>query len=166
MPVRVGGPAKGDAVLLIPGADDSPDVWDAVAERLHNSELRTVSIDSVAGLTDADVLAVLDELSIPWVNLVGNREGADIAWSLAARTFGRVVSLVAIDSGHPGAECPPVEVRTTVVVADPAMQAAANASSRWVYGDFRIVTLDSCASAPLDAAPSVATEIVMRTSAW
>ncbi|MGU3433476.1 alpha/beta fold hydrolase [Actinomycetes bacterium M1A6_2h] len=164
--VRVGGPDSGDVVLLIPGAGDPPNVWDAVVERLHNSDLRTVQVDTVEGLTDSGVLATLEELKIPWVNLVGHREGADIAWSLAARTFGRFVSLVAIDRGHPGADCPPVEVRTTVVVADPAVQSDADTSGRKVYGDCRIVTLDPCASAPLDAAPAVATEIVMRTSAW
>lgn len=164
--VRVGGPDSGDVVLLIPGAGDPDTVWDAVAQRLHNSDLRTVTIDSVDGLTDARVLATLDELKIPWVNLVGHREGADVAWSLAARTFGRFVSLVAIDRGHPGADCPPVEVRTTVVVSDPAKQPEADTSGRKVFGDFRIVTLDPCACAPVDAAPAVATEIVMRTSAW
>ena len=164
--VRVGGPDKGDAVLLVAGAGDPPGVWDAVVERLHNSELRTVSIGGDDPLVDADVIAVLDALNMPWVNLVGHRSGADVAWSVAARTFGRVVSLVAIDRGHPGGDCPPVEVRTTVVVADPAVQADADAAGRKVYGDFRVVTLEPCASAPVDAAASVATEIVMRTSTW
>lgn len=166
--LRVDGPDSGHAVMFLPASSDAVDSFDHIAERLVTSDLRTVVIEpSVLELGDADLLAVLDALKLAWVNLVGRGEGADLAWSLAARTFGRVSSLVVIDRGHPAVReeaCPAVELRTTMVVADPAAQPDASASSRFVYGDYRVITLD--AADPEAASAALATEIVMRTSAW
>lgn len=166
--VRVDGPDSGHAILLLPADGDAPDVFDDLAARLVTSDLRTVVVEPGPTPTDADLIALLDASSLPWVNVVGRGEGADRGWSLAARTFGRVSSLVVIDRGHPAvygdSACPAVELRTTMVVADPAAQQDATTSSRYVYGDYRVITLGG-----LDAAASaaaLATEIVMRTSAW
>jgi pimeloyl-ACP methyl ester carboxylesterase len=107
------------------------------------------------------------------VNLVGNGDGADVAWQLAARTFGRFVSLIVVNRGHPaipdgnGAvrapDCPPVELPTTVVVGDPVHREAAELSGRRVYSDFRVVGMDDGIVA---AGSQLATEIVLRTSTW
>lgn len=165
--VRLDGPDSGHAVLLLPAADDAADSFDDTATRLTTSDLRTVVLEPGADPSDTDLIALLDMLGLPWVNLVGRGAGADRAWSLAARTFGRVSSLVVIDRGHPatrGESCPAVELRTTMVVADPTFRDDASASSRYVYGDYRVITLD--AADPDAAAAALATEIVMRTSAW
>jgi len=166
--VRIDGPDSGHAVLLLPADDDGADVFDDTAARLTTSDLRTVTLEPGVSPNDTDLVALLDALGLPWVNLVGRGEGADRAWSLAARTFGRVSSLVVIDRGHPAVRddsgCPAVELRTTMVVVDPTFAEEASATSRYVYGDYRVVTLDS--STPDAAAAALATEIVMRTSAW
>lgn len=166
--VRVDGPDAGHAVLLLPDTSAAPDSFDDTASRLTTSDLRTVVVEPGVGLGDNDLIALLDALKMPWVNLVGRGDGADRAWSLAARTFGRVSSLVVIDRGHPAVHgdstCPAVELRTTMVVTEPSAQEAASASSRYVYGDYRVMPLDT--GDPAAAAAALATEVVMRTSAW
>ncbi|NIL79054.1 alpha/beta fold hydrolase [Rhodococcoides kroppenstedtii] len=166
--VRVDGPDSGHAVLLLPGSTGAPESFDDTASRLTTSDLRTIVVEPGVALGDSDLIALLDALGLPWVNLVGRGDGADRAWSLAARTFGRVSSLVVIDRGHPAVHgdtsCPAVELRTTMVVTDPSAQDDASASSRYVYGDYRVMPLDT--TDPSAAAAALATEIVMRTSAW
>ncbi|MDV7352413.1 alpha/beta hydrolase [Rhodococcus oxybenzonivorans] len=174
--VRLDGPASRHAVLLLPGAGDAPDVYDDVCARLHNSDLRTIVPESIEGLDDSSVMGLLDELKVGWVNLVGSREGAELAWTLAARQFGRFASLVVADRGHPAAPddkglvreagCPPVELPTTVMVGSPTRRAEADASGRFVYSDFRVVDLDGVTNVPASAAAALATEIVLRTSPW
>lgn len=174
--VRLGGPQSKHTVLLLPGAGDGPEVYDDVSERLHNSDLRTIAPESLSGLDETTVMALLDELTVGWVNLVGIREGAELAWNLAARQFGRFASLVVVDRGHPavadhggvvgGSACPPVELSTTVVVTDPARRAEADASGRLVYSDFRVVQLDGVTDVLATAAAELATEITLRTSPW
>ncbi|WP_072802129.1 alpha/beta fold hydrolase [Rhodococcoides yunnanense] len=174
--VRIAGPESRHAVLLLPGVGDSPDLYDGVAERLHNSDLRTVAVEDITGLDHDGVLAVLDELSLPWVHLVGSREGAELAWGLAARTFGRFASLVVCDRGHPAvaddrgvvlsADCPPVELPTTLMIGSSLRRASADGSGRVVYSEFRVVQLDGIANIPADATAELATEIVLRTSPW
>ncbi|OLT32766.1 hypothetical protein BJF84_01035 [Rhodococcus sp. CUA-806] len=174
--LRIAGPDSRHAVLMLPGLGDPPDLYDGVAERLHNSDLKTVAVEDIAGLDHSAVLAVLDELSLPWVHLVGTDEGAELAWTLAARTFGRIASLVVCDRGHPAvadqnglvlaADCPPVELPTTIVVGNSLGRAVADSSGRLVYGDFRVVQLDGVGKVPADATAELATEIVLRTSPW
>ncbi|MER5838302.1 hypothetical protein ABT116_48430, partial [Streptomyces sp. NPDC002130] len=112
--VRIDGPVSKHAVLLLPGKGDPVDLYDDVCERLHHSDLRTVAVESIENLDETSAVVLLDELNIAWVNLVGHREGADLAWLLAARQFGRFASLIAVDRGHPSASdiagVPPVEV--------------------------------------------------------
>ncbi|HEY5858604.1 MAG TPA: alpha/beta hydrolase [Aldersonia sp.] len=174
--VRVGGPESALVVVLLPASDDPATVYDAVCERLHNSGLRTVVIGAdEQPLNERAVLAVLDELGLAWVNLVGNRDGAEVAWLLAARTFGRFVSLIVMDRGHPAIadgqgrvlaeDCPAVEMPTTVLVGDPDYRDAAELSGRRVYSEFRVVQLPDGADVA-SASGELATEIVLRTSSW
>lgn len=174
--VRVDGPESRHAVLLLPGAGDAPDVFDDVCARLHNSDLRTYAVESVDGLTEAGLVGLLDELKLGWVNLVGSREGADLAWLLAARTFGRFASLVVADSSHPAVagprgpaqvtSCPAVELPTTLLIGTTTTRACADESGRRVFADFRVVELDGIDNVPAEAGHEMATEIVLRTSSW
>ncbi|MFD4182315.1 alpha/beta hydrolase [Rhodococcus sp. NPDC058514] len=167
--VRLDGPESAHVVLLLPGAGEDGLVFDAVCGRLHDSDLRTVVPDTIDGLDVAGVLALLDGLGLAYVNLAGNREGAALAWELAARTFGRFKSLVVADSAHPavaGGDCPAVEIPTTVLVGGPDARPDVDASSRHCYSDFRVVELGGIDSVPGEAAAAMATEISLRTSMW
>lgn len=167
--VRIDGPVSKHAVLLLPGKGDPVDLYDDVCERLHHSDLRTVAVESIENLDETSAVVLLDELNIAWVNLVGHREGADLAWLLAARQFGRFASLIAVDRGHPSASdiagVPPVEVPTTVVVGSGG-RAIADASGRFVYSDFRVTELPGVDDVVKSAPAELATEIVLRTSPW
>ncbi|RJO74798.1 alpha/beta hydrolase [Nocardia panacis] len=173
--VRVDGPESRHTVLLLPDAGDPVDIYDAVCARLHNSELRTVAVESIAGLDAAGVVAILDELNVPWANVAGRGAGATLAWQVAAGTMGRFVSLVVADRGHPAvpdaagtvvdAACRPVELPTTVLVTKALPVAVAEASARCVYGEFRTVTVDA-SNVVTEAGNELATEIVLRTSLW
>ncbi|MGW0045291.1 alpha/beta fold hydrolase [Rhodococcus sp. NPDC003348] len=167
--VRVDGPESAHVVLLLPGAGEDGSVFDAVCERLHGSDLRTVVPETIDGLDVAGVLALLDGLGLTYVNLAGNREGATLAWEAAARTFGRFKSLVVADSPHPavaGADCPAVEIPSTIVVGGPGGRPDADASGRRCRSDFRVVELDGVDSVPDAGAAAFATEISLRTSMW
>lgn len=167
--VRVGGPESAHIVVLLPGAGEDASVFDAVCDRLHDSDLRTVVPDGIDGLDVPALLALLDGLGLGYVNLAGNREGAALAWEAAARTFGRFKSLVVADSPHPavaGTDCPAVEIPATLLIADAAARADADASGRRCYSDFRVVQLDGVSSVPGDGAAAFATEISLRTSMW
>lgn len=174
--VRVDGPESAHVVTLLRASDDPVTIYDDVCARLHESGLRTVVIGAADGaLTEAAVIEVLDSLKLSWVNLVGNGDAAEVAWLLAARTFGRFVSLIVADRGHPsipdatgavrGADCPAVELPTTVLVGDPAQREAAELSGRKVYSDFRVVEIETDGGTA-KAGAQLATEIVLRTSTW
>ncbi|MFF0814223.1 alpha/beta hydrolase [Rhodococcus sp. NPDC003318] len=167
--VRVDGPESAHVVVLLPAAGEDASVYDAVCERLHDSDLRTVVPDTIDGLDVAALLTLLDGLGLTYVNLAGDREGAALAWEAAARTFGRFKSLVVADSPHPavvGGDCPAVEIPSTVLVAGPDGRSDADASGRRCYSDFRVVELAGVGSVPRDAAAAMATEISLRTSMW
>ncbi|MCU1640091.1 MAG: hypothetical protein JWN03_366 [Nocardia sp.] len=173
--VRVGGTESRHHVLLLPDAGDPADVYDGVCERLQTSDLRTIVIEPADGLDSAAVFGILDELKVPWANLVGSGTGADLAWQLAARGFGRFMSLIAAGSGHPAAPgadgaiadatCPPVEIPTTLLATKRLPRPAAEASGRYVYGEFRLVPVD-VTDVAAEASHELATEIVLRTSFW
>lgn len=168
-PVRVDGPESAHVVVLLPGEGEDGSVYDAVCERLHGSDLRTVVPDTIDGLDVAALLTLLDGLGLTYVNLAGDREGAALAWEAAARTFGRFKSLVVADSPHPavtGGDCPSVEIPSTLLVGGPDARADADASGRHCYSDFRVVELGGVESVPRDAAAAFATEISLRTSMW
>ncbi|UGT42195.1 alpha/beta hydrolase [Nocardia yamanashiensis] len=173
--VRVGGPESRHHVLLLPDVGDPADVYDQVCARLQTSDLHTIVIEPGAGLDSATVLAILDELKVPWANLVGCGSGAQLAWQLAARGFGRFMSLIAAGHGHPAAAgadgqvadpgCPPVEIPTTLLATKSLPRAVAEASGRFVYGEFRLVPVD-VADVAGEAGHELATEVVLRTSFW
>ncbi|MFF0487690.1 alpha/beta hydrolase [Nocardia sp. NPDC004068] len=173
--VRVGGPQSRHTVLLLPDTGNPPDVYDALSARLHNSDLRTVAIESIDGLDPAGVYAILDDLGVPWANVVGCGAGAELAWQLCSRGFGRFMALVAAGRGHPavpGADggvldsgCPAVEIPTTVVATKTLPRAVAEASGRHVYGEFRVAEVD-VADPAAEADHELATEIVLRSGMW
>ncbi|MGW5573832.1 alpha/beta hydrolase [Nocardia thailandica] len=166
--VRVDGPDSRHSVLLFPDSGDPADVFDKVCERLHNSDLRTVVVESVDDLEPADVHAILDEVGVPYVNVAGRGAGAALAWRLCAGPFGRFMSLVVADAGHPavdGAAVAPMELPVTMLVSNRTPRATADASGRYVYGEFRVVPVDVDDIAA-DADAELATEIVLRTSLW
>lgn len=174
--VRIDGPASRHTVLLLPDAGESADVFDTVCERLHNSDLRTVVPETLDGLDPVGIFALLDQLSLPWVHLAGSGAGAELAWAVAAGRFGRFASLVVADRGHPvvpmadgavrDASAPAAELPTTIVVGDPARKPEADASMRYVTGEFRVVTLDGVDNVPVQAAAEFASAIALRTGSW
>ncbi|RDI65005.1 hypothetical protein [Nocardia pseudobrasiliensis] len=173
--VRVGGPQSRHTVLLLPDAGNPADVYDAVSARLHNSDLRTIAVETVEGLDAAAVYAILDELEVPWANVVGCGAGAELAWQLCSRGFGRFIGLVAAGRGHPAApgadgsvadaSCPAVEIPTTVVATKQLPWAVAEGSARYVYGEFRVAQVD-VGDPATEADSELATEIVLRTGLW
>jgi pimeloyl-ACP methyl ester carboxylesterase len=173
--VDVAGPENGVVVVILGDHQRAPAAYDAVCERLHTASLRTVVIGLDPRLTPKSVVGILDVLGIGWAVVFGDRAGGALAWELAATRLGRVVGLVVIDRGHPrvaartGAvqdqDCPPVEIGTTVLVSSPAARAAARASQRYVYAEYRVVDLLARRSAQESTAQLTA-EIVMRTSSW
>ncbi|MFQ6395279.1 alpha/beta hydrolase [Nocardia sp. KC 131] len=173
--VRVGGPESRHSVLLLPDAGDPVDVYDQVCARLHNSDLRTIAVESTADLDPAGVHGILDELGVPWVNVAGRGSGAELAWQLCGGGFGRFISLVVADRGHPAAPAAdgtvrdpsarPVELAVTVLVTKNLPRVVADTSGRYVYGEFRVVEID-VDNVATEADHELATEIVLRTSLW
>lgn len=175
IPVDVSGPENGSVVVVLGAAQQATAAYEGVCQRLHTASLRTVVIGPDTRLTTTSVLGILDWLDVPWAVLVGDRAGAELAWDLAARHLDRFTALVVVDRGHPSApdqngvireeSCPPVEINTTALVSTPAARAVANASQRYVYGDFRVVDLLTRRNA-VESTAQLAAEIVLRTSTW
>ncbi|MBB5911512.1 pimeloyl-ACP methyl ester carboxylesterase [Nocardia transvalensis] len=170
--VRVGGPQSRHTVLLLPDAGDPVDVYDRVCTRLHTSDLRTIAVGTLEDLDRDGVYAILDELGVPWTNLVGVGAGADLAWQLSARGFGRFIGLVAAGRAHPAVpgtggdpDCPAVELPTTVIATKDLPRTAAEASGRHVFGEFRVTQVD-VAHVAAEADQELATEIVLRSGLW
>jgi pimeloyl-ACP methyl ester carboxylesterase len=173
--VEVAGPDTGGVVVLLGAAQPGARAYDAVCQRLHTATLRTIVIYPDPQLTAKAVVGVLDALGVRWGLLVGDRLGGELAWELAATRLDRFIGLVVIDRGHPRVEdqagvvrdehCPPVELNTTVLVSNPGARAVAQASQRYVYGEYRLVELLSRRNAG-ESTAQVAAEIVMRTSTW
>ncbi len=100
-----------------------------MCERLHTASLRTIAIAPDPRLTPKSVMGILDVLDVSWGVLVGDRDGAELAWELAATRLDRFTGLVVIDRGHPrvadqagvvrDTDCPPVEINTTALVSSP-----------------------------------------------
>lgn len=173
--VAVAGPEKGVVVVILGAEQRAVAAYDAVCDRLHTASLRTVVIGADPRLTAKSVIGILDALGIGWAVVVGDRDGAELAWKLAATRLGRFAGLVAVDRGHPAVadaegvvrddDCPPVEIGTTVLVSSPAAQNAARDSQRLVYADYRVVDLTGRRNAQ-ESTAQLATEIVLRTSGW
>lgn len=175
VPVEVAGPEGGSVVVLLSAGHHGPAAYEAVCQRLHTASLRTVVIGTDPRLTATSVIGILDSLDIRWALLVGDRQGGDLAWELAANRMDRFIGLVVVDRGHPrvadvtGAvrseDCPAVEMNTTALVSTPAARAVARASQRYVFGDFRLVEMLARRNAG-ESTAQFAAEIVLRTSSW
>jgi pimeloyl-ACP methyl ester carboxylesterase len=175
IPVGVSGQENNPVVVLLGAAQQAVAAYDAVCSRLHTASLRTVVLGADARLTPKSVIGVLDTLAVRWAVLVGDRDGAELAWELAATRLDRFTGLVVVDRGHPraadqagavrDAECPPVELNTTALVSNPAARTVARASQRYVYGDFRIVEMLGRRNAA-ESTAQLAAEITLRTSTW
>ncbi|HEU0190051.1 MAG TPA: alpha/beta hydrolase [Mycobacterium sp.] len=175
IPVGVTGPEKGSVVVLLAAAQQALSAYEPVCQRLHTAMLRTVAIGYDDRLTAKSVVGILDALDVQWGVLVGDRAGAECAWEAAATRLDRFTGLVVIDRGHPRVpdqygvildeDCPPVEINTTVLTSSRAAHAAALASRRFVYGDYRIVELLRRRTAA-ESTAQLAAEIVLRASTW
>ncbi|WP_197380949.1 alpha/beta hydrolase [Mycolicibacterium mengxianglii] len=175
IPVEVAGPERGPAVALLAAEGVGPAAYESVCTRLHTANLRTVVLGADSRLTPKSVLGILDVVGVRWAVVVGDRAGADLAWELAASRLDRFTGLVVVDRGHPrvpditGAvrddDCPAVEMNTTALVSSAAARAVANASQRFVYGDYRVVDMLARRNAH-EATAQLAGEIVLRTSTW
>ncbi|MFZ2241842.1 MAG: alpha/beta hydrolase [Gordonia amarae] len=116
--VEVGGPERGNWVLLLHGFPVGGSCYRDVVPRLHESGLRTIvfeqrgysvgarptavedySIDNLV----ADAIGILDAFDVPYALLVGHDWGGLVAWHLAARYPDRFTGLVAVSTGHPSA---------------------------------------------------------------
>jgi pimeloyl-ACP methyl ester carboxylesterase len=169
------GPEKGSVVVLLAAAQRALPAYEAVCERLHTASLRTIAIAPDPRLTPKSVVGILDVLDVSWGVLVGDRDGAELAWELAATRLDRFTGLVVIDRGHPrvadhsglvrSEDCPPVEINTTALVSSSASHSIAQASQRFVYGDYRVVELLGRRNAQ-ESTAQLAAEIVLRTSTW
>ncbi|MEZ0342774.1 alpha/beta fold hydrolase [Mycobacterium sp. pV006] len=173
--VDVAGPDKGSVVVVLSAAQKTPSAYEGVCQRLHTASLKTVVIGPDPRLTAKSVVGILDALDVPWALLVGDRAGGELAWELAATRLDRFIGLVVVDRGHPRVadhngvvrdeHCPPVELNTTALVSTSSARAVAQASQRFVYGEYRVVDLLGRRQAA-DSTAQLAAEIVLRTSTW
>lgn len=175
VPIGVTGQEQSPAVVVLGAAGQAVAAYDALCERLHTASLRTVVIGADERLTAKAVTGLLDTVGVRWAVVVGDRAGAELAWELAATRLDRFTALVVLDRGHPAvpdaegairdADCPPVEMNTTALVSTPAARSVAQASQRFVYGDFRVVDMLGRRNAG-ESTAQLAGEIVLRTSTW
>ena len=110
--VRVGG--QGPAVLMLHGFGDTGDMWAPLAQALAPDhtvivpDLRGMGLSShPAGGYDkrtqaADIVAILDKLNVPQVDLVTHDIGNMVGYAFAARFPQRVNRWVAMDAPLPG----------------------------------------------------------------
>jgi len=172
VPVTLSGPENGRTVIMIDETPQKTDVYDIVRQRLHVAMFRTVLIPAHATLSPKSVVDMLDQLKVAGGLLVGDGMGGDLAWRLAATQRERFTGLVVIDVGHPRVpdnagvirdeHCPAVDVDTTAMVGTRAAQAVAQASRRYVHGEFRLVELAGPRKSRHFTA-QLAAEIVLRS---
>jgi pimeloyl-ACP methyl ester carboxylesterase len=108
----------GPPVLLLHGFPDSHAVWRHQMTALAEAGFRAIAPDLrgyggtsappdvaayAVALLVADVIALLDALTIGKVALVGHDWGAALAWQVAMHTPERVERLVVLSVGHPTA---------------------------------------------------------------
>jgi pimeloyl-ACP methyl ester carboxylesterase len=106
---------EGEPVLLVHGFPDDHEVWRHQIAALVQAGYRVIApdmrgcgaSDAPAGVAHyklerlvADLVALLDQLRIERVRLVGHDWGAVIAWTLAAQHPERVHNYVALSVGH------------------------------------------------------------------
>ena len=105
-------------MLLLHGFPQHSGMWQQVSRPLHAAGFRTIAPDQrgySAGARPADVrsyrmaecvadaVAMLDELGLDSVHVVGHDWGAIVGWFLAARYPDRIRTLTAISVPHPAA---------------------------------------------------------------
>ena len=107
--VRDTGPREGQVLLMLHGFGASLHTWETWAEKLSEN-YRVIRIDLPgSGLSPPDpsgiytdlrteqiLLALLDQLDVAQVTLIGHSIGGRIAWDMAARNPDRVTRLVLI----------------------------------------------------------------------
>lgn len=151
VPVTLSGPENGRIVIMIDETPQKSNAYDIVRQRLHLAMFRTVLIPANATLSPKSVVDMLDKLKVAGGLLVGDGTGGELAWCLAASQRERFTGLVVIDVGHPRVpdnggvirdeHCPAVDVDTTALVSTRTAQTIAQASRRYVHGEFRLVEL-------------------------
>jgi pimeloyl-ACP methyl ester carboxylesterase len=172
VPVTLSGPEDGRIVIMIDETPQKTDAYDIVRQRLHLAMFRTVLIPAHATLSPKSVVDMLDQLKVAGGLLVGDGTGGDLAWRLAATQRERFTGLVVIDVGHPRVpdnggkipdeHCPAVDVDTTVLVSTRSAQTIAQASRRYVHGEFRLAELAGPRKSRHFTA-QLAAEIVLRS---
>jgi pimeloyl-ACP methyl ester carboxylesterase len=141
--VRVEGDAGAEPVVLLHGFPQHSGAWDQVRPALVEAGYRVIAPDQrgyspgarpagrrayTASELSADVLALLDELGLPSVHLVGHDWGGGVAWGLASAEPDRVRTLTAVSTPHPRAL-----VRSTL--------AGDQAARSWYIGAFLLPVL-------------------------
>lgn len=116
--VRDEGPLDGPTVVLLHGFPQRASSWDRVTPTLHAAGLRTIAPDQRGYSRGArprrrwsystdrlvgDVIALIDELDVGPVHLVGHDWGAAVGWIVAARHGERIRSWTAVSVAHPAA---------------------------------------------------------------
>ena len=175
VPVDVSGPDRGCYVVLLCAAQHAPAAYDTLCERLHTAAVKTIVIGADPRMNPKAVIAILDTLEVPSGVLVGDRQGAELAWEVAAARPDRFTGLVVIDRGHPRVadpngvvrdpDCRPVEINTTALVNSQGSRTWAKTSQRFVYSDYRLVEFAGRRNAEVNTS-QLAAEIVLRTSTW
>ncbi|MDH6244964.1 alpha/beta hydrolase [Mycobacterium sp. OTB74] len=171
--VELAGPEGAPAVVVLAADGQMPSEYNTLCKLLHTASLRTMVIAADARLSVNSVVGIMDTLEVRWALLVGDRDGAELAWRLAANRLDRFTALVVIDRGHPrsmdgpagDAHCPPVEVNTTAVVTTAGARQVVAAGQRFVYGDFRLVDMIG-RRATEEFTAQLANEVVLRSSTW
>ena len=118
LPVREGGPSRGEPVLLLHGFPQDSRCWGGVEPLLHAAGLRTLAPDQRGYAPGAcpepvsayrleelaeDALAVLDDAGLGSAHVVGHDWGGGLAWYLGVTRPARVRSLTVLSTPHPGA---------------------------------------------------------------
>jgi pimeloyl-ACP methyl ester carboxylesterase len=118
LPVREGGPSRGEPVLLLHGFPQDSRCWTGIEPALHAAGLRTLAPDqrgyAPGARPDAvsayrldelarDALAVLDDAGLGSAHVVGHDWGGGLAWYLGATHPARVRSLTVLSTPHPSA---------------------------------------------------------------
>jgi len=110
---RSGGPADGAAVILLHGMAGRSDSWDEVAGALISAGRRVIALDLrghgrserapsyALGDFSADVIALLDQLKLSQVDLVGHSLGGFVALSVAIQQPQRIRRLLLEDAPIP-----------------------------------------------------------------
>jgi len=116
--VRTGGPDDGAPVLLLHGFPQHSGMWDRISPALHAQGLRTFAPDQRGyspatrssdvdefrmGNLVADMVALLDALELPQVDVVGHDWGSVVGWHLSASHADRVRTFTALSVPHPDA---------------------------------------------------------------